>query len=922
MASFETAVFGNRGGSHQLLSSSLPTTDSALETLRFLVDRPAGHIGSEVSWWPYWGCQRVERWWVLWRGEEDQAAPRKNMVTARVVLVPMEQCATLQSVDELLATVGYAAPDRVGAGALSLTGSVVDCLANGKGPAVVPNLAAAPHLMRALWPRLWASARASLSVRTLFGVESLETVPSSSIVVVPAELKPRWRSQLLPQEDDSSDGPAARWFSGSVSPKMERMIAVNATHLPDNFNVLERVERIVERLERLQAGKGTLSDALVVVRTQEAFTHGFVLPTEDLEAVTAGLANLDRASVSEVRTASLVRLDAILEPSVVQSALARWVEAQLPTQPIEDALWILEQEAGGAHATWWRRGVAQGVDAGCRARGRSWAAAIWRWWLARPGSVSLIARRLDDTKETEEWLAKNPPDGVDDEVVGALAGVCREREWPTLLARSLGSERPLMGCVETLRKNIHMAEAGLDALLVNRSAGEIVDAAAASCWPPLVARAASYTVANPTLFSRVLGVSGLVPLLLRHFSVGGLFPAELVRADFLGEVFDGVLKGNKEYLSIADRIDERAGPFLLDHPECMRLLSCVRSEVIQGSVDEWWRRFLANGTAARPPSKLCEKALESSRTRIGGAPITLVISLLHLFPEIAEADFERWMSDLGFLWTEGDHQRLAALLVERNWRVAAKALRWSWKRELVLVAWYSRDLLSWFDRFWSPPDGVVQPRWKEPSTMSRKQMKILFLAANPLSSSRLALDEEARAIEEKVRDAKHRDLVAVKTRWAVRPQDLQQALLEDEPTVVHFSGHGGGAVGIVLHSADTADERLVAADALVDLFRVLKDGIRVVVLNACYSEVQASAIVKEIDFVVGLSDSIADDAARVFAAAFYRGLAFGRSVRNAFDLGINELRLMGLNQDDAIPRLLVRSTADANAAVLVGPAET
>jgi len=117
-------------------------------------------------------------------------------------------------------------------------------------------------------------------------------------------------------------------------------------------------------------------------------------------------------------------------------------------------------------------------------------------------------------------------------------------------------------------------------------------------------------------------------------------------------------------------------------------------------------------------------------------------------------------------------------------------------------------------------------------------------------------------------------------------------------------------VGIVFHASDQSGERLVAADALADLFRVLKDGIRVVVLNACYSDVQALAIVEQIDFVIGMSDSIGDEAARVFAAAFYRGLAFGRSVRTAFELGINELKLVGFSEDDAIPRLLVRSGVD------------
>ena len=310
--------------------------------------------------------------------------------------------------------------------------------------------------------------------------------------------------------------------------------------------------------------------------------------------------------------------------------------------------------------------------------------------------------------------------------------------------------------------------------------------------------------------------------------------------------------------------------------------------------------------------------MQFARAQTRDHPVRLVIGLLRLFPEITEGDFEEWMKHTGFLWESGDHELMAEILLARQWNSAARTFRWSWKRELNLVAWHARELLLWFDRFWSAPEDANQPARKESDSMRDKQVKVLFLAANPNSSSRLALDEEARAIEEKVRDAKHRDLVTMRTRWAVRPEDLQPALLEDEPTVVHFSGHGGGAIGIVLHAPDQAKERLVAADALADLFRVLKDGIRVVVLNACYSGVQAQAIVEEIDFVVGMSDSIGDEAARVFAAAFYRGLAFGRSVRTAFDLGLNELKLMGLSEDKVIPQLLVRSGVDPDVRLVTG----
>jgi hypothetical protein len=204
-----------------------------------------------------------------------------------------------------------------------------------------------------------------------------------------------------------------------------------------------------------------------------------------------------------------------------------------------------------------------------------------------------------------------------------------------------------------------------------------------------------------------------------------------------------------------------------------------------------------------------------------------------------------------------------------------------------------------------------QPRQMHPPSLAI----VLFLASNPATTDTLALDEEARDIEEKIRAAKHRDSLLLKTRWAVRPGDLLQALNQDRPTVVHFSGHGAGVAGIAFHD-DEGGTRLVKAEALRYVFEALKDDIRLVVLNACYSVEQAEAIATVIDCVVGMSDSIGDTAARRFAASFYRALGFGRSVKNAFAQGVAAIKLEGL-ADDHIPQLIVRKGADADAVLVV-----
>jgi type I restriction enzyme R subunit len=77
----------------------------------------------------------------------------------------------------------------------------------------------------------------------------------------------------------------------------------------------------------------------------------------------------------------------------------------------------------------------------------------------------------------------------------------------------------------------------------------------------------------------------------------------------------------------------------------------------------------------------------------------------------------------------------------------------------------------------------------------RKPITILFFAANPDDTDELRLDREVREIETRISSAAFRDCFDVRTRWAVRPTDLMDAINDHRPGLVHFSGHGD-VVGI------------------------------------------------------------------------------------------------------------------------------
>jgi tetratricopeptide (TPR) repeat protein len=194
-------------------------------------------------------------------------------------------------------------------------------------------------------------------------------------------------------------------------------------------------------------------------------------------------------------------------------------------------------------------------------------------------------------------------------------------------------------------------------------------------------------------------------------------------------------------------------------------------------------------------------------------------------------------------------------------------------------------------------------------------LKILFLAANPVDVvTRLRSDEEFREISQKIYSGPLGDQFELVPGLAVRPSDLQAALLRHQPDIIHFSGHGNPSGGIILED-ETGKRKVVSREALADLFRILKDNLRVVVLNACYAKDQAQALTSTIDFTIGMNAGIEDRAAIVFAAHFYQSLAFGRSVKEAFELAVNELSIEGISGAH-VPELLVRDGASAAASFI------
>ena len=176
-------------------------------------------------------------------------------------------------------------------------------------------------------------------------------------------------------------------------------------------------------------------------------------------------------------------------------------------------------------------------------------------------------------------------------------------------------------------------------------------------------------------------------------------------------------------------------------------------------------------------------------------------------------------------------------------------------------------------------------------------MRILALQANSDPGAVLQLDKEIRDIKRTLASTIAWG-VEVLQEGAVQAPDLQTLLLRYRPDVLHFSGHGN-SVGELMFETSEGSSEPISARSLGNIFSSLGQSICCVVLNACYSAPQASAIAKWVPYVVGMTSRISDRAAIAFSTSFYQALAFGKTFEQALILGRQQVELEYRGQSKA-----------------------
>lgn len=210
----------------------------------------------------------------------------------------------------------------------------------------------------------------------------------------------------------------------------------------------------------------------------------------------------------------------------------------------------------------------------------------------------------------------------------------------------------------------------------------------------------------------------------------------------------------------------------------------------------------------------------------------------------------------------------------------------------------------------------------EETRIETKKTTILFLASNPADTVKIELEKKFQKIHERLQESGNLKKFILYQKWAPTAGDLQNSILQFKPDILHFSGHGyKGDQGLqdlfkeigvdiddgsgLIFRNDKGKARVVTAKALKNLFAVLSENpatkINTVIFDACYSADQSEAIAQHVPYVIGLENSVLQNASLEFSIGFYLGLAEGYDIDFCYKLGKNKALLE--NYDDRSFRL-------------------
>jgi hypothetical protein len=201
---------------------------------------------------------------------------------------------------------------------------------------------------------------------------------------------------------------------------------------------------------------------------------------------------------------------------------------------------------------------------------------------------------------------------------------------------------------------------------------------------------------------------------------------------------------------------------------------------------------------------------------------------------------------------------------------------------------------------------------EKPDKTEESNMKILYLASNPLDQGNLNLEREITEIQRQATEFSAEPITVV-FMPGIHVEGLPRELNRHRPDVVHLAAHADTETLKLAHEAGATVD--VTARMLGAFFSRARPP-RLVYLNACNSDHIARDLVVDhgVAMAIGSTAPITNRAARNAALSFYDRLLNGDSVAEAFETGQQMLEAMEARRASA--QIFSRPDVDLKTEVL------
>ena len=673
------ATFGAKENSHNLLHC-----DKEIEHLSSdlvgLTDRPPGHVGPNLKWWPSVGCGPVGTWWCLWWTIPDDNSARSGMVKSEVALWPIDKIAEVEDLTDVM--IELSGQQYLGSTDSNLLSAIAHQIIDHTGTVVVfDSLEEWPPLIVALWPKLWGNIRRGFACRVALSPPQNGLNQHSPLVfAVPRNTAQQWQKPFFKLDsalDSNQVSRPAMYLSGQIDTRFEEVLKAIPPKT-SNLSFLNKIGRIANYLDDLNNSDDPNS-AIALLRTllsvDEISRELEVYLAKALEVVSNKAECLNADQILALANVDLSKFS--FERNLSEMMSDRLYQIISKYSYVESIRFIERLKPNGAHA-WWQVAVSESIKKHFITIDDDFIC-ILIYWLVEYDISEVLIGFFSNRQEVEAKIIEAfPRIDLDKKAFQKLRLVSVFYKWPKLHAWCVLKTAKIELVFSEHYKYPGDASLGLSILVDNLPPEEIVKQALNKNDLKLISIAAKLTVVSPRLLS-IINVENESSrrLWASHISSRGEPMPEVIDIDVQFErIIDCILR-RKDCFGLVGYLAEHISHKVIAHsrrselwvnlndPEKSKLISLVSEEVIR-KIDGQFQISELEQELAQFISDRLKKLRPSSTAFVS------IVMWLNFISERDAIDWAKYLSPEN--WTLVAEE-FGAAVSARNWKNMAQELQ-------------------------------------------------------------------------------------------------------------------------------------------------------------------------------------------------------------------------------------------------------